>query len=116
MQTADDGLRIDTSHLDGHTLLAIVGEIDLVTAPAFGAAIDRGIQHAGKVVLDFSGVTFMDSSGLNALVTSAGHGREDDSVIIRNAPLSIHRLLAITGLDEVIRIEGEPIDTRRAAS
>ena len=115
MQTADDGLRIDTLHLDGHALLAVVGEIDLVTAPAFGAAIERGIQQAGKVVLDFTGVTFMDSSGLNVLVTTARQGRDNDVVIIRNAPRSIHRLLSITGLDAVIRIEGEPIDARRAA-
>ena len=116
MQTAGDGLRIDTLHLDGHALLAVVGEIDLATAPSFGAAIHKGIQHSGKVVLDFTGVTFMDSSGLNVLVTAAGQDRPNDSVVIRNAPLSIHRLLAITGLNEVIRIEGGPIDVGQAAS
>jgi anti-anti-sigma factor len=116
MHTADDGLRIDTQHLDGHALLSIVGEIDLVTAPTFGAAIDQGIQQAGKVVLDFTGVTFMDSSGLNVLVAAAGHGDATDAVLVRNAPLSVHRLLSITGLDEVIRIEGEPTDSRQAAS
>lgn len=116
MQTADDGLRIDTLHLDGHALLAIVGEIDLVTAPAFGAAIEQEIQRAGKVVLDFSGVTFMDSSGLNVLVVAAGQSGASDSVLIRNAPLSVRRLLSITGLDEVIRVEGEPFEVRQAAS
>ena len=116
MQTAGDGLRIDTLHLDGHALLAIVGEIDLATASTFGAAIDHGIQQAGKVVLDFTGVTFMDSSGLNVLVAAAGQDGATDSVVIRNEPLSVHRLLAITGLHEVIRIEGEPIDVGQAAS
>jgi anti-anti-sigma regulatory factor len=58
----------------------------------------------------------MDSSGLNVLVTAAGHGDATDAVLIRNAPLSVHRLLSITGLDEVIRIEGEPTDARQAAS
>ena len=116
MHTDGDGLRIDTLHLDGHALLAVIGEIDLSTASSFGAAIDQGIQQAGKVVLDFSGVTFMDSSGLNVLVTAAGHDRANEPVVIRNAPLSVHRLLAITGLNEVIRIEGDPIDVGRAAS
>ena len=116
MQTAGDGLRIDTQQLDGHALLVIVGEIDLATAPSFGAAINKGIQHAGKVVLDFTGVTFMDSSGLNVLVTAVGQDRPNGSVVIRNAPLSVHRLLAITGLNEVIRIEGEPFDAGQAAS
>ena len=116
MHTAGDGLRIDTLHLDGHALLAVTGEIDLATASSFGAAIDQGIQQAGKVVLDFSGVTFMDSSGLNVLVTGAGQDRANEPLVIRNAPLDVHMLLAITGLNEVIRIEGDPIDVGQAAS
>ena len=115
MQTPGDGLSIDMVHLDGHVLLTIVGEVDLATAASFGAAIDQGIQQAGKVVLDLSGVTFMDSSGLNVLVAAAGPGRATDSVLIRKAPRSIHRLLSITGLDEVIHIEGEPVDARQAS-
>jgi anti-anti-sigma factor len=116
MHTAGDGLRIDTQHLDGHTLLSVTGEIDLATASSFGAAIDHGIQHAGKVVLDFTGVTFMDSSGLNVLVAAAGQDRANDPVVIRNAPLSVQRLLEITGLNEVIRVEGGPTDFGQAAS
>ena len=115
MQTAGVGLRIDTLRLGGHALLEVIGEIDLATASSFAAAIDQGIQQAGKVVLDLTGVTFMDSSGLNVLVAAAGQDRAD-LVVIRNAPLSVHRLLAITGLNEVIRIEGEPIDFGQAAS
>jgi stage II sporulation protein AA (anti-sigma F factor antagonist) len=115
MQTGD-GLQIDVSHLDGHALLAIRGEIDLATATAFGAAIDQGIQQAGMVILDFTGVTFMDSSGLNVLVSAAGQGTRSDAVRIRNAPISIHRLLSITGLDEVIRIEGDPPEMDQSAS
>lgn len=49
------------------------------------------------------------------LVVAARQG-SGDAVVIRNAPLSVHRLLATTGLDEVIRIEGEPIDAYQAAS
>ena len=44
MQTPGDGLQIDVSHLDGHAVLAIRGEIDLATAPAFGAAIDQALR------------------------------------------------------------------------
>lgn len=72
--------------------------------------------QAGKVVLDFTGDTFMDSSALNVLVATARQGPDDDAVAIRNAPFSVNRLLTITGLDEVIRIDGDPIDSRRAAS
>ncbi|MEY2580398.1 MAG: hypothetical protein QOE09_247 [Ilumatobacteraceae bacterium] len=107
MHTADDGLRIDTVHLDGHVVLSIDGEIDLATAGAFGAAIDEGLRKTGKVVLDFARVTFMDSSGLNVLVAAAGQDGRRDSVVIRNPPDSVQRLLSITGLNEVVHIEDD---------
>jgi anti-anti-sigma factor len=116
MQTAGDGLEIDVSHLDGQPSLVIRGEIDLASAQAFGAAIDQVLQRSPTVVLDFGGVTFMDSSGLNVLVSAAGRGTRTDAVLIRNAPVSIHRLLSITGLDEVIRIEGDPFEMGQSAS
>lgn len=116
MQTPGDGLQIDVSHLDGHAVLAIQGEIDLATAPAFGAAMEQALQDVPMVVLDFAGVTFMDSSGLNVLVSAAGRGSRSDAVLVRNAPVSIRRLLSITGLDEVIRLEGDPIETDQSAS
>jgi len=73
------------------------------------------LEDAGKAVLDFAGVTFMDSSGLNVLVSAAGRGFRSDAVLIRNAPVSIRRLLSITGLDDVVRIEGDPIEMGRSS-
>ena len=116
MQTPGDGLQIDVSRLDGHAVLAIRGEIDLATAPAFGAAMEQEFQDVALVVLDLAGVTFMDSSGLNVLVSAAGRGSRSDGVRIRNAPVSIRRLLSVTGLDEVVRIEDDPIELDTSAS
>jgi anti-anti-sigma factor len=89
-------------------VLAVQGEIDMATAPLLRAAIDQGLQLTGRVVLDFAGVTFMDSSGLNVLV-SVRQGRAEDSLVIRNAPVGVVRVLAITGLDGVIRLEDDPL-------
>lgn len=49
----------------------IKGEIDHHTAPAIREAIDDGIlmfETAEVIVLDFSGVTFMDSSGVGLVM------------------------------------------------
>ena len=58
----------------------------------------------------------MDSSGLNVLVSATGRGARSDAVLLRNPPASIRRLLSITGLDEVIRIEGDSIEMGQSAS
>ena len=116
VQTPGDGLQIDVSRVDGHAVLVIRGEIDLSTAPAFGAAMQQALLDAPMVVLDLGGVTFMDSSGLNVLVSAARPGSRSDAVLIRNAPVTIRRLLSITGLDEVIRIEGDSVEMDQSAS
>jgi stage II sporulation protein AA (anti-sigma F factor antagonist) len=111
MKMAGDGLRIDVTHVDGHTILAIEGEIDLDTAPSLGSAIEDGLQRTGRVVLDFGGVRFMDSSGLNVLVAASARpdGVRGD-VLIRNASAGVRRLLTLTGLDDVVRLENESVD------
>jgi anti-sigma B factor antagonist len=48
------------------------GEIDIVTAPRLGQALDEALAAAGRsVVLDFHGVTFCDSSGMHILLRAA---------------------------------------------
>ncbi len=51
--------------------LAPVGEIDMAAGPAFAAAVEGMLSTLGEVVVDMSGVTFMDSAGLNVLCTAA---------------------------------------------
>ena len=51
-------------------VLAVVGEIDMATAPEVSKAIDSGHGGAERVVIDLSEVTFLDSSALNAFVKS----------------------------------------------
>ena len=52
------------------TVVVVRGEIDMESMPMLedqlGEIMDAGARH---VVLDFAGVTFMDSSGLSMIVT-----------------------------------------------
>jgi len=52
--------------------IVVRGDVDAATAPQLKAAI----PSSGSVWLDFSGVTFLDSSGLSMLVTAHGAARE----------------------------------------
>jgi anti-sigma B factor antagonist len=49
----------------------IEGELDLAAEPAFSAALEEASARSGQVILDFSGVSFMDSSGLRVLLRAA---------------------------------------------
>ena len=50
----------------GRTRVAVTGEIDLATSEAFKATTREQLA-AGPVLLDLTGLAFMDSSGVRAL-------------------------------------------------
>ena len=57
---------------DGVTVLDLEGEVDMATAPDFKAAMMQSIADgARRLVVDATKVTFIDSTGLFAVV--AGH-------------------------------------------
>ncbi len=90
----------------GTTLVVkIDGEIDHHTAKMFREKIDRelNLKNIINLVLDFDGVTFMDSSGIGAVVgrykeISARGGRV---MIIRVKP-QVDKVLEISGLKTIL--------------
>ena len=94
-----------------NTLIAeLSGEIDHHTARSLREEIDANLQRSlpEKLILDFSGVTFMDSSGIGLvmgrykLIKSMG-----GSVVIRNVPEPIARVMRLAGLDRLADIRDE---------
>jgi anti-sigma B factor antagonist len=63
-------LGIDVTPARFGAVVSIAGELDIATVPRVTAALqDEPVAIAGAVVVDLSGVTFMDSTGLAALMT-----------------------------------------------
>jgi anti-anti-sigma factor len=78
----------------------IRGEIDLADADAFVDAIYREAIQGGdaRFVIDLSGVTFMDSTGVHALVRVIERCRDTDLVIIPSR--RVFTILHLAGLAE----------------
>jgi anti-sigma B factor antagonist len=81
-------------------VVAVVGEIDMATAPEVSSAIDSGQNGVGRVVVDLSGVTFLDSSALNALVQSQQELAQHDVAfrIVSPADQAVRNIFEITRL------------------
>ena len=93
-------VRIDLVHLDGCAVLAVVGEIDIASAAELQDALAWVSISNVPIVLDFAGVTFMDSAGIQALLSACPAGREGaGSIVIRNAQRQVQLVLKVTGLD-----------------
>ena len=95
------GFTVDTGEPEGEQVsIRVKGELDMAATPALTEAI-RGAAGTPRIVLDLSGVTFLDSSAIGALVAS---GRELDEgggrLAIGQRSDIVNRVLEITGLDE----------------
>jgi anti-sigma B factor antagonist len=93
---------------DGARILAVGGDLDLATSArlldAVTVALDDG---ATTVVLDLDEMTFVDSTGLGALVTCVkrAHERERGLAIVVPEDSPLTRLLALTGLQDALPVQ-----------
>jgi stage II sporulation protein AA (anti-sigma F factor antagonist) len=90
--------------VDGVRVVTLRGEIDRDVQGVFREALlGEGEVVPARIVADLSGVTFMDSSGINVIV--AAHLQTKDVqgwVRIAGAPHAVRRVLQVTGVDTFI--------------
>jgi anti-sigma B factor antagonist len=53
---------------EGPRTFFLEGELDLATAPLMSTAIAQAVSRGGPISIDLSDVTFMDSSGVGAIM------------------------------------------------
>ena len=81
------------------------GEIDANTVQAFHETETEAASEASRVVIDLADVTFVDSSGLGALIAARRSARESGgSLVLVSPPPLVRRLLGSTHLDDVFAI------------
>jgi anti-anti-sigma factor len=93
---------ISASRHDGDVTITVSGEIDLATSPALRASLETHRRRGTSVVLDLSGVSYMDSSGLNVLIAAI---RESEGSALRvraNASEMVVSLLEVTGTHDYV--------------
>ncbi len=96
-------MQIDTHTLRGATVLTAIGELDSASGPALRAAAQEACTSPqAEVVLDLRGVTFMDSSGVRALVQIANRYRDIGATVRLVANRKLAQKFALTGIGEAI--------------
>ena len=110
------GLSLSTDLVTGAALVTVVGEVDLSSAERLREELETALHHARTVVVDVGGMSFIDSSGLNALVHAHRTAQEVGSELrIRRPTPMLLRLLEITRLETLFVIDRDA-DSARAST
>ena len=69
-------------------------------------------DHAGqRITLDFSDVTFMDSTAIGLLVAARNRSEAEDgngAIVLRNVQPMQRQVLSVTGVDDLFEFEDGP--------
>src|SRR5438132_829054 len=98
---------LQIERLDSARGFRLVGELDASNVGALRTALEPAIAEGGDLTLDLSALAFMDSSGIQILVTTA-QGLGDRGALILVSPGSlVRRLLNLIPVErlENVRIE-----------
>ncbi|GGL62908.1 hypothetical protein GCM10010129_03190 [Streptomyces fumigatiscleroticus] len=88
---------------DGACVVTLAGEVDLDGSAQLRDVLLSCLEMAPGTVVDFGEVTFMDSSGINALITAHQAARERDVWLRLAAPRqAVQRVLQLVGVDALI--------------
>lgn len=90
-------------HADAYSVVAVRGEMDLHTSPKVQNAIERASDNngVGAVVVDMSGVAFMDSTALSTLVRSKDTLKQKDVALRLASPSdAVARIFSVTGFQD----------------
>jgi anti-sigma B factor antagonist len=95
-------LSFNVSRSDGSSVVAVAGEIDMATAPELAKVLGDFAQET--VIVDFSAVTFIDSSGLATLAEAHQRiGRAGGQLAVDRVQPCIQKVFEITRLTELFR-------------
>jgi anti-sigma B factor antagonist len=110
-----EGIRISSQQRDGFVIVAVSGELDIVTSRRFDEYLAEVRRDAGHIIIDLSAVDFMDTGSLAVIV---GHWKQatatGGTLTLAGARYRYTKTLWITGLADRLPLY-ESVDAAVAA-
>ncbi len=101
----DDGFGVKAVISNGRAVVFVQGEIDMSAGPAIRDALSTAQQGSPDVIVDVSDVSFMDSTGINALLRAHRQVSPGGSLRVVGATSAVRRVFDITGVSELLLLE-----------
>lgn len=98
---------LDFDYNEDKLIIRLSGELDHHSAEEVRTKVDDRIEKnsSGKVIMDFSNVTFMDSSGIGVVIGRYKKvSMKKGALCIVNAKESVKRVFELSGLFKIINL------------
>jgi len=108
---------VSVETVDGWQVLRLAGEVDVATAPRLRDRLVQLINEGPpQLVVDLSGLSFIDSMGLGALVSGLKRARAHDGDLRLAGPSDhVAKVLSITRLDQAFLV-GDSVEAALAGN
>ena len=90
---ADFGIMADGPHM-----FSVSGELDIATVPLMNVAIAHAVSQGGPITIDMSFLTFMDSTGVGAILKSANE-LANGCIVLHGVHDEVERVIELMGVD-----------------
>ena len=104
----DEDLEVLQQSFDGSVILMLAGELDVASAHVLQTSVSSLRPLSSPLTLDVSRVSFVDSSGLHALVAARWAAVEDTGqpVTLVGPTDKLRKLLTMSGLATAFILDG----------
>jgi anti-sigma B factor antagonist len=95
--------------VDGRPVVCLRGELDAHNADNLRSVLSEQLDQTPTLIVDMSGLSFIDSTGLGVLVGALRRARSlggDISLVVTKP--TIKKVLTMTGLDRTFEVVGSP--------
>jgi anti-anti-sigma factor len=110
-----EGIRVSSQQRDGFAVVAVSGELDIVTSRRFDEFLTEVRRDAERIIIDLSAVDFMDTGSLAVIV---GHWKQvtaaGGTLVLAGPRYRYTKTLWITGLADRLPLY-ESVDAAVAA-
>lgn len=81
------------------------GELDLGSSRRFERTLEDALRAAKLIIVDLRELTFMDSTGVSAIIEADARARGDDRrLVLVRGPAQVQRLLTLVGIADRLEI------------
>jgi anti-sigma B factor antagonist len=86
---------------EGPRMFFLEGEVDLATVPVVNTAVGEAISRGGPITIDISGVSFMDSTGIGALLQAAKN-LPSGCIVLHGVHDGVGKVMNLMGVDRAM--------------